>query len=118
MTHDRRLPHVGALECWRSEVQVGKRRNTVQDFDALAAAACWEGRALEMQAAGDTRTARDYLEMASLRLHGHGVALNRLHEEETQEILRSIRGATRRVMQRNRTSWLERSAARSEEYAG
>jgi hypothetical protein len=117
MTSDPQLPEVGALEGWRSEVQAGKRRNTGQDFDALAAAACWEACALEMQTAGDVRTARDYLDMATLRLHDHWLPLNQLHDEAAQTLLRSIRGEARRAARQHRATWLERSAALAREYA-
>jgi hypothetical protein len=111
-----RLPHLGALDRWRNEVQRGERGNSFQDFDALAAAACWEACALERQAAGDMRAARDYLAIAALRLHGHDQSLGRLHEETSRSVLSSIRSITAQAVRSGQTCWLERNAARAAEY--
>jgi hypothetical protein len=110
------LPRVGALEQWRAEIRAGTRQNTGACYDDLAAAAAWEFRALQMQASGDSRTARDYLDLAFLRRRGHWVQLQDLYTNATRELLRHLCGESRIAKRRGRATWLERNAATAAEY--
>jgi hypothetical protein len=64
------VPRLGALARWHAEIRAGTRRNTIADFDGLAAAACNEAEALAHAARGDEGEARRFMDRALLRLHG------------------------------------------------
>jgi hypothetical protein len=67
------VPRLGALARWRAEIRAGKRQNTGEHFDALAVGACWELRALELEAAGNHAEARHCMDEAARRMLGYSV---------------------------------------------
>jgi hypothetical protein len=79
------------LDLWRIELRAGRRRNTGADFDCLAAAACFDVRARELERAGDLGAARDYRDVATLRLFGYvRVGLGEVRAPAVRELLAAV----------------------------